>query len=409
MTFSVDELIDEEQTSSPPSTASATSSPSTEDGPITAVLAAFAAMLGARIHSDGRVTHRCIFHKEKHASAVIFGHGAYHCSGCTVSLSFQRLLATPEVRNALGDDVVDAALTARRNSLTASSVHEPRWPTSLGPAAYHGILGELVRFIEPHTESDPIAVLVQAVVAVGNFIGRKIFIRVEQTRHFLVLFVILVGATSKGRKGTSWDHVLRFFPMSADTWKEHRIMSGLSSGEGLIATVRDRATRDAEDGAPPPEPDDKRLLIFEPEWARALRTLEREGNTLSAIIRQCWDTGNLRVMTRKDPVAATNVHVSIIGHITRDEFRKYFRDTEAANGFGNRFLLACARRSKVLPFGGSLSANDMLPLQGRLDEVIEFVETLDPDDAEVTLGSDARDLWAEVYPSLSEGRPGMVG
>lgn len=413
MTFSVDDLLDEAaaSASASPSPSAGAHAPHGNEGPIGTVLSAFAALPGARVHADGRVTHRCIFHNDKRPSAVIFAHGAYHCSGCAVSLSFQRLLATPEAVETLGEDVVDAALAARRDSVTASPVRERRWPTPLGPAAYHGLLGRLVRLAEPHTESDPAAILLQSVVAIGNLLGRKVFIRVERTKHFLVLFLILVGATSKGRKGTSWDLLLDFFPFSAETWKEHRIMAGLSSGEGLIWAVRDHDVGDNEDedDAPPPEPEDKRLLVMEPEWARVLRVLERDGNTLSAIIRQCYDSGQLRVMTRKSPVSASNVHVSLIGHVTADEFRKLFRDTEAANGFGNRFLLACVQRSKVLPFGGHLNLNDMLPVQAELDEVIQFVEALDPDDAEMHLGPDARELWASVYPELSEGKPGMVG
>lgn len=179
-------------------------------------------------------------------------------------------------------------------------------------------------------------------------------------------------------------------------------MAGLSSGEGLIWAVRDHdVDDDDEEDAPPPELEDKRLLVMEPEWARVLRVLERDGNTLSAIIRQCYDSGQLKVLTRKSPVAASDVHVSIIAHVTASEFQKLFRDTEAANGFGNRFLLGCAKRSKVLPFGGNLDANDMLPVQAELDDVIQFVETLDPDDAEIHLGPDARELWASVYPELS--------
>jgi hypothetical protein len=251
------------------------------------VLAAFAMLPGARGHADGRVTHRCIFHNDKHPSAVIFGHGAYHCSVCLPKpLSFRALLATPEARAVLGDEVADVGMAAGRGAGAPGRLRKPRWLTPLGPAAYHGVLGRLVRIAEPHTESDAAAIMLQSLVAIGNLLGRRVFIRVERTKHFLVLFLILVGATSKGRKGTSWDLVLDFFPLSAAAWKDHRIMAGLSSGEGLIWAVRDHEpSEDAdEDDAPPPEPDDERLLVMEPEWARVLRALDREGNTLSAII-----------------------------------------------------------------------------------------------------------------------------
>ena len=35
----------------------------------------------------------------------------------------------------------------------------PDWPV-LGEAAYHGLAGKIVRTIEPHTEGDPVAILI---------------------------------------------------------------------------------------------------------------------------------------------------------------------------------------------------------------------------------------------------------
>ena len=67
-------------------------------------------------------------------------------------------------------------------------------------AAYHGLAGELVRTIEPHSEADPNAILIQFLVAAGNAIGRGPRYKVEGDYHHTKLFVALVGATSDGRK-----------------------------------------------------------------------------------------------------------------------------------------------------------------------------------------------------------------
>ena len=40
----------------------------------------------------------------------------------------------------------------------------------------------------------------------------------------------------------------------------------------------------------------------------------RQGNILSAILRDAWDTGDLRSMTRKDPLVATGAHVALLVH-----------------------------------------------------------------------------------------------
>ena len=76
---------------------------------------------------------------------------------------------------------------------------------------------------------------------------------------------------------------------------------------------------------------------FESEFASVLRVSGRDGNTLSPVMRNAWDSGNLRILTKNNPVQASEAHISIIGHITRDELLRYMDNTEAANGFANRF------------------------------------------------------------------------
>jgi hypothetical protein len=95
-----------------------------------------------------------------------------------------------------------------------------------------------------------------------------------------------------------------------------------------------------------------RLLVVEAEFAQVLRQAARAGNTLSATIRSASDSGNFRTITRNEPITATGAHICIIGHITANELRAELTATDSANGFANRFLFMCARRSKALPFGG---------------------------------------------------------
>jgi hypothetical protein len=41
-----------------------------------------------------------------------------------------------------------------------------------------------------------------------------------------------------------------------------------------------------------------RLLVLEGEFASTLRVMGRDGNTLSAVIRNAWDSGNLRILSK---------------------------------------------------------------------------------------------------------------
>src|SRR4051794_28051232 len=155
------------------------------------------------------------------------------------------------------------------------------WPTPPVPAVYHQLLGEIVERIAPHTEADPIAILTQLLIAFGAAAGRGAWFTVEATRHHPNEFMLLVGDSSKARKGSSWDHVRRLIA-AADPSLEHRVLTGLSSGEGLIWAVRDPS-------GPDPGISDQRLLVIEPEFAAVLKTSAREISTLSPTLRSAWD------------------------------------------------------------------------------------------------------------------------
>ncbi len=115
---------------------------------------------------------------------------------------------------------------------------EETWPEP-DPVMFYGLAGEIVKAINPHTEADSTALLVQTLAAFGSVIGRGAYFEVEADRHYPNVFAVLVGETSKGRKGTSWGHIQRLFKTVAPDWEEERVQSGLSSGEGLLWAVRD--------------------------------------------------------------------------------------------------------------------------------------------------------------------------
>lgn len=300
--------------------------------------------------------------------------------------------------------------------LPPSGPDGPPWPDPLRPAALRGLPGAVVRSIEPHSEADLAAILFQFLIAAGSVIGRNAYFLAEADRHFPNLFGVLVGRSSKGRKGSSWGQVRRVVEVADASWNEDCVVHGLSSGEGLIWAVRDAV----EQQQPVKEKGrvteyqtvvidhgvtDKRLLVVESEMATVLKVAKREGNTLSPIIRMAWDTGDLRTLTKNSPARATGAHVSIIGHITQEELLRYFDNTEAANGFGNRFLWICARRSKLLPDGGMLKKEQILSLGVQLADAVAYARTLDV----VGRDDDAKKLWHDVYPELSHGRPGLLG
>lgn len=310
------------------------------------------------------------------------------------------------------DEPSEVSATIETKSKTATSRQFPQ----IDDKAFYGTAGELVRLIEPHSEADPIALLAQLLVGFGSLIGRNAHLLVEADKHFTNINVVLVGESSKARKGTSWGQIRTRLTTIEPNWEE-RVMSGLSSGEGLIWQVRDPIEKrvrkvDKKTGEVSYEDeivdvgvDDKRLLIFEGEFASVLNVAQRDGNILSALIRNAWDTGNLSTLVKNSPNKATDAHVSIIGHITRDELLRKLDATEQANGFANRFMWLSVKRSKLLPLGGKLQTVDFASVIVRLTRAANNAYNA----GEMKLNDKAIKLWCDVYPKLSEGRAGMLG
>ena len=291
------------------------------------------------------------------------------------------------------------------------------YPEPIGQAAFHGLAGEIVRRIEPHTEADPPALLFQLLVAFGNLIGHDQHIVADGARHYLNLYGVLVGQSSKSRKGTSWNHIANVMGRVEPEWRQDCVTNGLSSGEGLIWEVRDpieetrpirkegRHTGEYETYIANHGEADKRLLVIESEFANVLKVMAREGNTLSPVIRSAWDCGNLRTMVKHSPAKATGAHISIVGHITRDELRRLLTQTESANGFANRFCWLAVKRSQCLPDGGAIHTVNFDDVVTKLQSAVDFAK----DFVEIFRDPEAKKLWREAYPGLSEAQPGMSG
>jgi hypothetical protein len=202
-------------------------------------------------------------------------------------------------------------------------------------------------------------------------------------------------------------------------------ISGLSSGEGLINRVRDKEAQEDDEEAdednvfqdPLFRMDkegsvvdservlDKRLMVIEPELAQLLKVIDRQGSTLSSVIREAWDDSPLEILTKKDPIRATGSHISIIGHITIEELNRHLSETEMANGFANRFVWVLVRRSKNLPFGSGLDDFNSVPHSDRLRQAVGFGKKA----GRITWGESAKPTWVEVYDELSVGKPGLFG
>lgn len=356
-------------------------------------------------------------HTDTSACIVQFPTGAisFKCwhNGCSGNdWAALRSLYEPEYERRRSEGTTSAGQPKREGPEAVAKTSA--WPAAASSEAFHGLAGEIVRTLEPHTEADPHAILIDTLATFGVEAGNGPHYVVGQDRHEMRICPVIVGPTGHGRKGLSHAETVGVFKRAVEDITT-RMTTGLSSGEGLIQAVHDPVYRREaikENGRVVGYQDvevdagiaDKRLLVVEPEFARTLRVLGREGNILSAVIRQAWDSGTLRTLT-KTPAVATGAHIGIIGHITKEELLRHLDNTEAANGFGNRFVWIAAKRSKVLPDGGHVPPAELNDLALRLHQALRFASAV----GEMQRDTEARDIWHKVYPSLSQGTPGLFG
>lgn len=302
-----------------------------------------------------------------------------------------------------GDNEQDDGADAERIARTRFPELHPK-PT-LHPAAIHGVAGDFVRLVGPESEADDIALLLQFLSCAGIALGANVFMQVESSRHYPRINALLVGSTGDSRKGTAGEHVRRVFNM-VDASEERRgenfvtrhFASGLISGEGAYQ-------RCAPNGEDTP-PSDRRVVFFEPEFQRILSVCKREGNNLSANIRELYDHGTLEVLRRKDPLKVRDVHAAVVAHITGFELRQELDSVSMANGFANRFVLAHVEGAQtddeLLPFGGAnLDDRQFAAVARRLSAGITHAAARP---REITWSAAARPLYADFYKHCRRDR-----
>lgn len=343
---------------------------------------------------------------EKHAQAVVEA-----LNGIARNARIVRLPGLPA-----GGDIADWVLSGgtREEFLAVVRATQPMTgvralpPASthpipeLDPAARHGVFGRALDLLEPSTEAEPVAILASLMIGFGIMCGPGPHTTRGPEKFPAKDFALIVGASAKARKGTSWSitkHLLERVDNDFFSAKNLRLVTGLSTGEGLIARVRD-------DRAELGTTHDPRLLAIEPEWAKILRVGDRQGNNLSGVLREAWDLGPLATATKADPVSASVHHIGLLGHITVDEMLSEVSTVAIRNGFMNRHLLVYVRRQKLLSNPPELDDNAVGLLASEMREALELARTRKA----VPLSREAAHMWTSMYAEVESRDPlGVVG
>jgi hypothetical protein len=268
------------------------------------------------------------------------------------------------------------------------------------PACLYGLVGDIARTGSQSTEANPYAVAASAIAYLSAALGRRAYMPIGDNINHVRLFFIHVGRSSRGRKGTSKslikmiDKVLR---NRNQKLAPNFHTGGLSTREGLATLIHD-GYREGKTVVPPI--DDKRLLVMESEFANILQQSKRDGNTLSAALRDAWDGTSIKPAIKNNPVTTTDPHITIIGDITPSELRTLMDRRELSNGFANRFIFFWAEGEKVVALPPPTPATVIDALTDRMAQVLSYVgaDQHGKNDAIcMELGPDARSLYEDIY------------
>ncbi len=268
------------------------------------------------------------------------------------------------------------------------------------PACLYGLVGDVARAGGDTTEANPYAIAANFIAFMGCAVGRRPYMPIGNTWHHARMFMLHIGRSGRGRKGDAVSLIGRIEralkALNQDSTPQvHR--GGLSSREGLVYLIHDGYT----EGKTEVEAIlDKRLLVIESEFANILHQGKREGNTLSAALRDCWDGVSMKPATKSSRLWATDPHISMVGAVTPGELLGLMASRELTNGFANRFLMFWAERTKMVAFPRATRQEDVDALAARVLEVLTFCQAerwADKDKMRVEFSPDARERYEVLY------------
>jgi DNA primase len=280
-------------------------------------------------------------------------------------------------------------------------------PGTMRSEAFYGLAGKIVALLEPQLEASREAVLANVLGSVGVLFQHEACFKVTADVHWPDDFYLTVGNSAVARKGTTTNAVLEIIERAQRGFRSHTL-TGLSTGQGLIAALSKKKT-------PEQEKESERdhdfcsdaiaaaVLVEISEFSELLAVMKRDENTLSAVLRDAWDGRPLAVLTRQQPLRVKNVSLSTIAHITKRELLERLTSTDKANGFANRFIFIWMERKKLLPHG-SLANIDSNEVVTELHKAMEAAKGR----GAITWDAEARELWAEEYKTLSTRSDSML-
>ena len=224
----------------------------------------------------------------------------------------------------------------------------------VGDVAFYGVLGQLTKETQPHTEANALFVLLHLLAFTGCAMGRTPHLALGSDLHRLNVGIGIL-AKSGSRKGSAGSTARELFRKIDPHFADNNILSGLNSGKGLLVNVRDSKVTRGPNGKELEDPgiSDKRRVFNEPEFAAVLRMGHADTNPLLCYVRQALDGDHKICSLSKDPESATGAFITIIGHCNPADLKSQLTSVDKANGTAGRFMWHFGARSKLVPGGGA--------------------------------------------------------
>lgn len=270
----------------------------------------------------------------------------------------------------------------------------------LNDVALYGVLREMVEAACANSEAVPSTVAIHILARFAVTMGRTAYINIGDEQRHLRMNALIVGPTSKGRKGTSAEMPRRLFSLVEEKLNASarvKILTALATGEGLIHQVRD-PYHDHEGKLIDPGVSDKRLLCNVSEFAGVLAQARREAATISVVLRDAFDGVTLTIPTKTSFNQASDSHIVVVGSVPETEIVKTLTSTDITNGLANRFPMFYSVRTKSIPFP---KPTDPALLERFATHVAEalFVAFRA---GEVRMSAEAREYWQAIYGDLED-------
>ena len=268
------------------------------------------------------------------------------------------------------------------------------------PVCLYGLVGDVARAGSEGTEANPYAIAANFMAYLSCAIGRGPYLPIGNTWHHARLYILHIGRSGRGRKGDAVSLVNRLdtaLRQLRETAAPPIHRGGLSSREGLVSLFHDGYKNGKLEV---PAIQDKRLWVVESEFANVLHQGRREGNTLSAALRDCWDGVSLKPATKSNRLYASHPHLCLSGAISPSELLSLMRARELTNGFANRFLMIWAERERIVPFPQATPQEAVDALAARVLSILELVQAErvnERDHLPVSLTAQAQSIYSQLY------------